>query len=80
MAELKDILNNKDYKQIALASGNIGNNPSRNEIESILTENGIELPVYDSTYFLIDTNNHNMQVTYIAQLDDYFYTGMSLAS
>jgi len=80
MSELKNIMNKKDYKMVATASGNIGNNPSRAQIEAILAENGMPLPVNDSTFFLIDTNNHNLQVTYIKNLDSYFYTSMALAS
>ena len=80
MADLKDVLKINDYKNIAMASGNIGNNPSRTEIEAILVDNSIALPTEDITFFLIDTNNHNMQVTYIKSLDGYFYTSMSLAN
>ena len=80
MSELKNIMNKKDYKMVAMASSNIGNNPKRTEIEAILAENGMPLPVNDSTFFLVDPNNHNLQVTYILSLDGYFYTSMSLAS
>ena len=78
--QLLDLLQTKDYKTVAMASSNIGNNPSRADIEAILAENSIDLPAEDITFFLIDTNNHNMQVVYIKTLDTYFYTSMADAN
>lgn len=77
--QLRDLLNAEDYKIVATASGNIGNNPTRADIETILTNNGVSLPTKDVTFYLVDTNDHNFQVSYISSLDTYFYTSMKSA-
>lgn len=75
---LKDIMNEKDYKRVIESPDNLGNNPSRSDIEALLQANG-GLPNADVTFFLTDPNEHNMQVTYIKTLDEYFYTSMTMA-
>jgi hypothetical protein len=76
---LKNIMEETDYKRVIQSASNLGNNPTRAQIEALLQEDGGELPTFDVTFFLIDPDDHNMQVMYIKELDEYFYTSMSMA-
>ena len=77
---LSDISKEKDNKRVIMSATNLGNNPSRAEIEALLQQDGGSLPIYDVTFYLIDTNDHNISVTYIKDLNSYFYVSLTKAS
>lgn len=75
--QLKEIMEKKDYKIKLESSSNLGNNPSRATIEALFAEHGIDLPTFDVTFYLFDSNGHNQQVNYLAEKDAYFLINMS---
>lgn len=76
---LSDMMKETDYKRVIYSAENLGNNPKRETIEALLQQDGGTLPVYDVSFFLYDTNEHNMQITYIQSLNEYFYSKMTMA-
>ena len=76
---LKDILQENDYKWVIESASNLGNNPSRATIEALITGAGYDLPTTDMSFFLFDSNGHNMLCNYLLEKDTYFYTSMSQA-
>ncbi len=79
MADLKDILEVHDFKHLMVTAGSLGNNPSRNDIEMVLIENGFTEPLANEVSFsIVDINEKMFNVTYYPSIDRYGYEKLTV--
>ena len=79
MAELRDILEINDFKVLLTTAGSLPNNPSRNDIELILIENGYTDPLINEVSFsMVDSNEKIFNVTYYPSIDKYGYEKLTV--
>jgi len=72
MAELKSILEVNDFTIHLETSTDVGRKLSRSEIEQILTDNGVTLPLTrDVGFFISDSADHYFHVTFLSSIDIY---------
>ena len=69
----------EDFTLNIPASGNLGINLDRAEIELCLTEAGLPLPVNDVSFRLFDVHGNIFLVTYIQNVDSYVYVKLKIA-
>ena len=77
--ELQDILEKNDFKHLMVTGGNLGNKPSRNDIEMVLIENGFTDPLANEVSFsMVDINEKMFNVTYYPSIDRYGYEKLTV--
>ena len=65
MAELRELIEQNEFKMKLPTVANLGNTLTHLEIEAVLTENGLTLPVQDVSFFILDAASHVYSVTYL---------------
>jgi len=79
VAELKDILEVHDFKRLLITVGTLPNNPSRDQIEMVLIENGFTEPLANEVSFsMVDINEKMFSVTYYPSIDRYGYEKLTV--
>ena len=78
MAELKEIIEQNDYKLKLPSVNNLGVTLTRLEIEAVLTDNGLSFPVQDVSFFILDGSDHVFDVSYIGT--NYHYIKLKNAT
>jgi len=77
--ELQSIIELNDFKTLLITTGTLGNNPSRNDIEMVLIENGFASAMQNTvTFSMIDINEKLFAVTYYAGIDRYGYEKLTV--
>ncbi len=74
MAELKLILEDNDFTLSLKSVNTLPNQPTRAQIEDVLTDNGITLPLTKSNnFYLRASNGKGFIVIYSIEEDAYYY-------
>ena len=80
MAELKDILETNDFTVHITVAVNIGNNPTKAEIDQILVDSGNANPKIGDVGFFLTATNATFRMTWLQDLDTYVYIKLKTAS
>jgi hypothetical protein len=74
MSDLKEIMGENIFSKRYETAENLKNTLSRQEIEDVLIENGVSLPLDSSVeFFIIDKNDHRFRVLYSIVSDEFSY-------
>jgi hypothetical protein len=74
MNDLKKILEKNYFSTRLNTTTNLRTSLSRQEIEDVLTENNISLPLQNSVeFFIVDSRDHRFRVLYSKDFDEYSY-------
>jgi len=76
--ELQVILELNDFKHLMVTAGRLNNNPSRDQIEMVLIENGFDTPLNEVTFSMIDNAEKAFNVTYYPSIDKYGYEKLTV--
>ena len=79
--ELKEILEVNDFSHMFQSVNNLPNAPSRAQIEDVLIDNNVSLPLQNSIkFFLRASNGKVIEVFYAKPLDTYYTKKLDKAS
>ncbi len=74
MAELRQILEDEDFTLSFSTVNTLPKKPTRMQIEDVLMDNGITLPLGKSnTFYISSANDRNFVVIYSKSKDAYFF-------
>ena len=74
MAEIKEILAWEYFSLKYTTTSNLGTKLSRAEIEQVLTENNVSLPLENSVeFFIVDKKDHRFRVLYAKDSDKFSF-------
>ena len=78
--EIQEVMSNNDFTVELSSVNNLPNNPSRAQIEDVITDNGFTTPLgRDVAFFINSANNKYFWVTYSFNLDEYYFERLSKA-
>ena len=81
MIELKDVLEVRDFRKLLVTTSSLGVALTRAEIEAVLTENGVTLPLpYSISFVIKDSADKFYEVIYGKALDTFVYTRQDIAT
>ena len=81
MAELQEILEVNDFSHMFQSVNNLPNAPSRAQIEDVLTDNNVALPLQNNVkFFLRASGGKVVEVFYSKALDTYYTKKLDTAS
>ncbi len=81
MAELRDILQDNDFTSTFRSVNILPNNPSRAQIEDVLSDNGITIPLTKSVrFYLIAANGKAFVVIYNVVENEFYFEKFSKAT
>ena len=79
MAEIQSIIELNDFKTLLITTGRLPNQPTRNDIEMVLIENGFAGAMVNTvTFSMIDINEKMFAVTYYSDIDRYGYEKLTV--
>jgi hypothetical protein len=73
-----DINADGEAQLVLKSSSNVGSGLNRNEIESIIIENGYNMPQRDITFIIVDSANSVFRVSFLNELDEYAYEKLAV--
>ncbi len=80
MAELRDILQNNDFKLYLQSVNTLPNTPTRAQIEDVLSDNGVSLPLPRNNMFYIRAvGGRTFLVVYNKEIDEYYFEKLTRA-
>ncbi len=80
MAELADILRDNDFTLSVKSVNTLPNSPSRAQIEDVLTDNSVTLPLVKSNNFYVRAvNGKGFFVVYSLEEDEYYFEKLTKA-
>jgi len=77
--EISTILDDADFSRNLNTVSTLGNTVTRAEIEAVIAENSLPLPVNDVRFYIINTSRFFF-ITYDSIADRYMYVQLSAAA